>query len=313
MSDIKKFFYTEQGCNTLRLTLSTDNTDIAIHYALNDNPVQYIWQEKMQASLNKPLIVDLVNRADPAYYIKELNQCLADVGLPKLTNPTREELNNLHSQFVNSTESSVWSQINVLIHKIENLLDNNSANFCLKIDTTDPTYDTRVEEFYKLWLSTDSYNWGQLLLGYDTLGKDWLDAAIDEDISVINSPATQNHIGTQTLFSFMGENVSAKRGETQFYHWYNSLKIELKQQVPIDNLNQLALGRFILGRVIIDDAFLSVDPIASNWYVPNHICKTKWNTTVFSTVTGVKALEFFNSDLAHNTLMQHTGLYAQSN
>jgi hypothetical protein len=59
---------------------------------------------------------------------------------------------------------------------------------------------------------------------------------------------------------------------------------ELQTKVPINDLNKLSLGRYLIGTVIIDDRyFLKYHNNASDWNSPNHPIKKKWNEEVFST------------------------------
>jgi hypothetical protein len=68
----------------------------------------------------------------------------------------------------------------------------------------------------------------------------------------------------------------------------------ISNDVPLDNLNQLSLGLYLLGEIIITDAFLDFHPTASDWYVPNHICKLSWNRDVLGHNTLIKKIKFFN-------------------
>jgi len=77
----------------------------------------------------------------------------------------------------------------------------------------------------------------------------------------------------------------------RFETFYNSLPDETKAKVPLDKLSEMALGRFILGEVIIDDEFLKFDSNIDNWKVPNSKTKQKWNEEVFSTFRKVVNIE----------------------
>jgi len=76
--------------------------------------------------------------------------------------------------------------------------------------------------------------------------------------------------------------------------------------IPLDNLNKLSLGRYLLGEVIITDTFLTFHPVTSDWYVPNHICKLTWNKEMLKDDATVTNIQFYNSNLYFETLMKHT-------
>jgi hypothetical protein len=63
----------------------------------------------------------------------------------------------------------------------------------------------------------------------------------------------------------------------------SSLPTDLQDKVPIDNLNKLSLGRYLIGRVLVnDDYFLKYHNNINDWMTPNHPIKKKWNEEVFS-------------------------------
>jgi hypothetical protein len=78
-----------------------------------------------------------------------------------------------------------------------------------------------------------------------------------------------------------------------------------RKNVSLDNLNKLALGRYVLGHVIITDEFLKFNPNISDWYVPNHKCKLEWNKQMIDADARVVDVEFFDSDMCFETLVKH--------
>ena len=305
MSKFSNFFENTIGDNTFEVTL--DN-GIVLLYQLSDNPVQHIWQKLLKNKTQERITSSFDNQT-LAENFHRLNLALIEVGLPVLDSPdNQEQLNYLHSQFAkNGGETAVWKEINKRIHQIENYqklsIDYNYA-FSMTLDPTPSPI--AIEEIHKLWLSTDHTNWGMLSLGYETVGKDWVDISIDKDH--IDEIAIKNSIGTETWFSFVLDPVCNKRAETRLWQWYLTQPTELQKQIPINNLNSLALGDYLLGKIIINESFLNFHPAASDWYVPNHSCKLHWNKEILSTATAIIDYKFFNSDIAHDTLMKHTGL-----
>ncbi len=86
----------------------------------------------------------------------------------------------------------------------------------------------------------------------------------------------------------------------EFYKWYTTLPNKIQNKIPIDNLNKLSLGRYNLGKIIIDENFLSIEPDAKKWLLPTGSvysimgkddCKTKWNREVFAKIVDIKQIE----------------------
>lgn len=304
MSKFLNFFKNSQGNNTLEVVL--DNNTVLL-YQLSDNPAQHIWQSLLKSRLNEDICCSFDNQTLEDN-VKFLNTALEKVGLPSLTDPNdREKLNYLHSQFAKSGgKTPAWKEINKRIHQIENYQKlNTDFNYAFSMTLDPPPPAVPINETHKLWLSTDHTNWGMLSLGYETVGKDWVDISIDNDH--IEEIAVKNYIGTETWFSFVLDPVCNKRAETRLWQWYLEQPSEIQKQIPIDNLNSLALGDYLLGKIIVNDTFLNFHPNASDWYVPNHICKLQWNEKVLSTATSVVSYRFFDSDIAYDTLVKHTG------
>ena len=300
MSEIENLFRNDCGNNTLRITL--DN-GIDLYYHLFDNPVQHCWQDYWQNILIEKSSIDseFANQ-ELASYIDQLNNYHLRLGFDKITNrPSRELLNELHNRFVEDKDNPDWDTVNRLIHKIENnlVIDWNSQIkfYCGQIKPWVP-----IQPYHKLFLSTEFSNWGTLYLGYETIGKDWADIAIDDDTG--KDLAVQDTIGTETVMSFQTQAPYEKLIENQFYKWY--MKNDSFMNIPIDNLNKLSLGRYLLGKVIVTEAFLDYEKNPLVWYMPNHNIKQKWNKDILSKANSISKLEFFNSTMFYDTLVKHT-------
>lgn len=319
---MKKLFLNSQGYNTARLDLVVDSKPMSLYYHLNDNPVQHTWQQHLSSNLHYGVALSPVTAGTVAEWAKRLDTLVkkTELSFPITENVTQQELNDLHTMFVEYTAAKqfndglkeVWEDINVFIHIIETKLDNPLApyNSTVRFNIgAGKVAHPQIQELHKHWVDSDHQQWGSLVLGYDTLGKDWSDVWYNNDISLLSDPTqlnVQSHIGLETWLSFDIENPWKKYAENKFYIWYNNLTVEQQALVPINNLNKIALGRYILGKLIITDELLKYNPNASDWYVPNHQCKLNWNKDIISKVSAVRNVEFFNSDLYYETLIKHT-------
>jgi hypothetical protein len=148
----------------------------------------------------------------------------------------------------------------------------------------------------------NDFKWGQLLLGFGTLGKSWNEIVKTNDN--LDDLAIQTEIGSETMMIFNAEYPYLKIAENRLYAWAGNSNYD----VPLDNLNKLSLGLYLLGEVIITDAFLNFHNNISDWYVPNHYCKLSWNKEVLGYNSVIKQIKFFNSDMYFNTIIKHANL-----
>jgi hypothetical protein len=137
-----------------------------------------------------------------------------------------------------------------------------------------------------------NYHWGKLYLGYNTLGKDWLNVFKDNDIEVIERDMVkpQRRFAAETWLNFNGDE-SLQVKISGFQKWVKDLKSPIKTKVLGHNISQLSLGRYLIGEVIIDDTFLNIDSDVDHWKVPRHSCKLKWNHKVLTTFRSIEKIE----------------------
>jgi hypothetical protein len=298
---MNEHFRNQIGKNTAKITFESKGRTIDVYFQLNDNPVQHIWQEIQ----NRPLGFETypMSDTDLNMVIEKLNSQLTLVGVEKIYQPVNiDQLNYIHSLFVKSQSESpeIWQKINLLIHSLENLIDDPLPEYSRSINFI-RDYETRlpIKEEYKMWLTTE-FRWGDLILGYGTKGKDWLEIFRNNDS--LEELVLQTTISSETHMHFHPEHHYKRFEEKDFYRWAKSKNINL------DNLNSLALGNYILGQIIITDNFLSYHNNLGDWYIPNHICKLNWNKEFIGDDTKVVAIDFFDSDMYFEHMLKHSRL-----
>jgi hypothetical protein len=188
----------------------------------------------------------------------------------------------------------LWMQLNQWIHITEtawDIVDDKFPNFSCLVHIYPPVPGEPLNEIDKLFLDTN-FEWGCLYLGYNTLGKDYSHTAQDNDVRVI----TNNQIKVQSLFStevwLNFEQVSAdhKTEELKFWNWYSLQSQEVKELIPIDNINKLALGRYYMGQLIYDETFLNYHNDENDWLYDAEL-KSRWNREVFSLIESAIKIE----------------------
>jgi hypothetical protein len=298
---MKDLFRNTIGYNTVCIKIQTQGHILEFFYHLSDNPVQHQWQK-----FHREFFGGLY-KTDPLYKttIEEINRKISDLAkqkgydIPEALDQT--QLNFLHSEFVkNQSDDMIWHNINTYIHLAEDKKDiYNDFNSTVCFTTYPESVHVPLPEEYKLWLTADQC-WGDLYMGYSTVGKSWEDIAEDND--GLDDLEVQSILTPETCMHFQIAPPWKKFAETKFYNW-----AKRRTDVPLNNLNKLGLGKYYLGKLIITESFINFHSNISDWYVPNHSCKLKWNKEVIGSDAEVVAIEFFESDMYYDSLMQHTG------
>jgi hypothetical protein len=219
------------------------------------------------------------------------------------------KLNYLHQEFENFGErieelavkgiltpslSENFFALNENIHKCEDALITCKdvwGAFGILYDIHPLGKHLQIENEDRLFLETE-LAWGKLYLGYNTLGKDWLAVAKDNDIEVIERGMvkSQKRFAAEAWLSFTRD-VSSIQRAIFFHNWVKTLPINLQKKIPFYKLNELGLGRFVIGEIIIDDNFLKYDSNLSNWKSYRHPSKSKWNYEVLSTFRSIESIK----------------------
>jgi hypothetical protein len=200
-------------------------------------------------------------------------------------------------QSLNTTElRDLYFELNETIHACEDAAESEETN----IKRAGALYDIHplglheeIKEEDKFYL-IPGVSWGGLYLGYNTLGKDWLNISKDNDVEVVGRSMVkpQRRFAAETWMNFGGD-VTHISAMSNFHYWVNSLPDYLKNNVPINSLNDLTIGRFALGEIVINNVFLKYEPNQYYWKVPNHPCKLKWNAEVFTTFEKITGIEIY--------------------
>jgi len=297
---MKELFYNQHGHNTVEIKIKCLAGDLSLHYQLSDNPVQHIWQDLI-SDASEFTVWPSMNLPTERILI-DANIICNKIGAKAIPNNfTQHDLNLTHSFIVRTENKDIDSNLlNKYIHILENKIDNKYTQYNASVIFAKNNDQQRVvlSEEHKLWLESNT-KWGDLVLDYATLGKDWLDISSDNDD--ISELALQKTITTGTCMFFRPEFNFPKASEIFFYRWASKSKLN----VPLDNLNLLSLGRYQLGKLIIDDTLLDYHSNVGDWYIPNHICKLNWNKDVIGPHVEIKSLNFYTDHKYQNMATDH--------
>lgn len=203
-----------------------------------------------------------------------------------LTNPGDPKVwpgNRFNLEFHN-----LWLKLNEYIHIIETAIattgDDLFLNFSCLVSVYPPVLGEPIQEIDKLFLDAN-FKWGELYLGYNTLGKDYHHALNDDDVRVINNEQVkvQEYFSTEAWLNFTEGSVASKMEEARFWTWYEKQEQSVKDKIPLDNLNKLAFGRYHIGSIVYNESFEKYNANYIEWMY-NPELRHKWNMEVFSQI-----------------------------
>lgn len=252
-------------------------------------------------------LTDCLNRINSVYDEPlPLYEEIKELSTPQL-NYLHEEFERYGDRFEELSVSVDWWNenlhedfllLNELIHLHEDLLYIKSGEFpnmSLLYDYYPQGLHMPILERDKLWL-TPLKKWGELYLGYNTLGKDWMKVSHDNDLEVIERDQVrpQERFAAEAWLNF-GPDSNDTWEFRKFEDWYLGLPKELQAKVPIDDLNKLTLGRFKIGKLHIDETFVERygGDLLEYKAIPCSKSKWDWNENVFSTFVKLTKIEFY--------------------
>jgi hypothetical protein len=312
----------------LRLTFLDDSgNDHKLNFILYDTDLVDRWVEitkKNQQTPNSRINARFTNISynQISKVRTRLTDCLTrinsvyDEPLPlyeEILELTTPELNYLHEEFERYGDrfedlmqtANWWSQelhedflqLNEIIHLHEDLLYIKKGafpNMALLYDYYPQGLHLPILERDKLWLTSSLY-WGEVYLGYNTLGKDWLKVVVDNDLEVVERDQVrpQARFAAETWINF-GPDSDGVFENKKLEKWYLKLPEELQKKVPIDDLNKLTYGRFKLGKLLIDENFVSrYGGTIEDYSIKAGHVKRHWDEHVFSTFVELKEVRFY--------------------
>ncbi len=296
---MKEIFNNTTGFNTAEIIINCAAGELVLDYQLSDNPVQHSWQEIHRDS--ESFYVSIPINTPVEEVLKLANEISSECNLKLIPkNYTDQDLNYAHNEVVKFSHTNKRIEtLNQCIHILEAHLRNKYVQYNANITffKDDNSKLIPIQEEHKLWLEPNP-KWGDLVLGYGTLGKDWLDIFTDDDSAT--ELAIQKYISSETCMIFRTEYNYPKSSETLFYRWAKKTNI-----APLDNLNDLSLGRYFLGKIIINDTLLNYHNNIGDWYIPNHICKLNWNKDIIGSTVSIKNIRFYNDNKYQEMSIDH--------
>lgn len=304
---------------TIQFWFRTTTDEIKkLHYQLYDTPITRRWVNIIKQNIDKEhtprgvltnyLAEDLPGVQKTMAGILEYINLNYDRKLntyPELDIYTFEILNYLHYEFElfgdrkeEIKEANKWNDelhrqfllLNETIHQYEDIIKNSNNDegvnpyMACTWNYTQKDFKGEVTNDDTSFFTTN-FLWGHLYLGYNTLGKDWLAVQQDNDLEVVerNEVRPQHRFAAESWLYFGNDDDwgGGLGKQMEFNNWYENLDPTIQAQVPVHDRHKLRLGRALLGKVLIDDTFRSIERKPSAWNMPNSAIKEKWNREVF--------------------------------
>jgi hypothetical protein len=311
---------------TLVLTfLDTFDKTHKLRYYIHDHDLAVRWiaiTQQNQAIPTSTLNARITNASysQIGWVRQQLTDCLNSINsvydqplplYPHIEELSATELNYLHEEFErygdrhlqgelgthNLAMHNDFLRLNELIHLHEDVLasrgSTNNMRMAMLWDYYPQGLHLPIEERDKLYLEAD-LKWGGLYLGYNTLGKDWMKVCQDNDIEVVERGQVrpQRRFAAEAWANFGPDGFHGGTAQNM-ERWWKQLPAHLQAKVPIDNLNELTLGRFRIGTLLIDDEFIRRYGGTHEQYASHrHPIKSKWNGEVFATFTQLLEVAF---------------------
>jgi hypothetical protein len=185
------------------------------------------------------------------YYDRELKQVDTVENLKNNFNI----LNDLHEEFelygdrcennnslYNVRLDEDFLKLNNLIHRFETIFrSSNTTCTCLFNFRPSDIHENLKDEDY--FLFTQHLEWGVLYLGYDTLGKNWYNSALDEDTEVVlrKKIMSQKRFAAESFLSFNVDRRFSFYSNVHFYNWWKKNNFS-KDNDPNFTLKEFAFG-----------------------------------------------------------------------
>ena len=312
--------------STLKLIfLDREKVNHRLYFHIYDSNLANRWVKitKLNQEHSKQLNARFTNTTykDIDLVREKLNKCLGrinkvyDQPLPiyqGLSELDTKELNYLHEEFERYGDrmeeliagNTNWTrdmhedflQLNELIHLHEDVLKSKTStwpNMALLYDYYPQEFHYPIHESDKIWV-TPQLRWGEVYLGYNTLGKDWLKVHVDNDVEVVERDQVrpQQRFAAETWINF-GPDSNPYWSLLQFEKWVNKMPDELKRKVPMNNLNKLTLGRFKIGHLVVDEEFVAkYGGTIEDYQGDSAQIKLDWNMNFFSKFEKLISVEF---------------------
>jgi len=261
-----KIYWNKPG---VTVTFSNGHDQLPLTYAIYDHPPAVKFLHMLQKSIKKSLIqetsfvIDTKNELDLMTEIVHItNKLNLDINLGV------EELHKIVERVQAPNED--WDKLNRLIHTYEQYKSNQESPRMNAFFRFDNAETMPIENEDLLFFRMDR-SYGDLCMGYNTLGKHWLEIAGRNEVDRINDVKTQQHLNCEGYMLFRSGYDTPFTVSKHFVEWY-------KKNVNKNITLEMALGYIVVGKLVM--------PL--DWNNTYHNERDQWTRTLSEYKTIVK-------------------------
>lgn len=263
-----RFYHDRPG---IRVTFSNGVEELTITYILYNHVTAKKFKKLLDININNGLIghTDFEDSESDYQMLKKEIDNLID----KLNIDKNLSLNELHALVENTTPTEDYVRLNKLIHSMEqqNVRYTDepliTATFDFENSKTMP-----LENEDLMFFRIDRC-YGDLCMGYNTLGKHWIEMAGGDEKERIDEVRIQKHLSSEGYMIFRPSFEEPFYLTDNFVNWY---KKNTDEKLRLD----MALGYIVVGKLVM--------PIEWNTVYCEH--RAKWTAFLskFKTITNVE-------------------------
>jgi hypothetical protein len=281
----------------------TNGSDVeTLRYQIVDSPIADAWWNIVQGALsasdcqvsdnqwihNAPnqsidllwkrmkMLVDELNTIGRTPYLSMPAEFDSNIDHSKLLNYLHLQFHEFSEQKQNyTTDHTPLTELNLIIHKIEAVLQEGprSCGFYLTwehLPTAPGIIHIEDMDWYQLW--TTSKRFGDMTLGYHTIGKNIWMCYKDNDVSLVQDGMVrpQKTISSEVNLMFRSDNLNVSNNNINFLHMYKWMENNnLMQYIDMTKSYNRAIGQPLLGRLVGSHTTATIGRILSLGRVGN--------------------------------------------
>jgi len=235
----EKVYWNKPG---ITVTYSNGEDLLPLTYILYDHHPAQKFLYLLQENINKPLVQETSFVLDTKDE-EELKQEIVNLTTSLNIDPNTS-LNDLHKLVENTKSSNEdYDKLNRLIHTYEQFLSNQDSPRINSFFRFDGATTLPIENEDLLYFRMDR-SFGDLCMGYNTLGKHWLEICGRGESDRINEIVTQQHINCEGYMLYRSAYETPFTVTKHFVDWY---KKNVNKPITLD----MALGYIVVGKLVM--------------------------------------------------------------
>lgn len=225
----------------ITVTYSNGQNTLPLTYVLYDHPPACKFLQLLKENIDKPLIQEtsfVLDTQDEETLIAQMAELIERLGIDKTLS-----LNQLHELVEQAEPNDDYDKLNRLIHVYEQYLSNRDVPRINSFFRFDGASTLPLENEDLLFFRMDR-GFGDLCMGYNTLGKHWLEIAGRDESDKIDNVVTQQHINCEGYMLYRPAYETPFTVAKHFVEWY---KKNTDKPITLD----MALGYIVVGKLVM--------------------------------------------------------------